>query len=148
MIRTAEPADAAVIAELLDQLGYPTTAAEVPERLRRIRSEGRGEVFVSVVGGEVGGLVSVQVGPGLTRSEDTAYVSTLVVAEGIRGKGVGRELLEVAEDYARKHGCPRSWSRQRIIAMEPTRSTSDWGGTGPGDAMQRCWGNVSFVSSC
>jgi len=107
MIRTAEPADAAVIAELLDQLGYPTTAAEVPERLRRIRSEGRGEVFVSVVAGEVGGLISVQVGPGLTRSEDAAYVSTLVVAEEIRGKGVGRELLEVAEDYARKHGCPR-----------------------------------------
>ena len=96
MIRTAEPADSAVIAELLDQLGYPTTAPEVPERLRRIR-EGRGEVFVSVVAGEVGGLVSVQVGPGLTRSEDTAYVSTLVVAEGIRGKGVGRELLEIAE---------------------------------------------------
>ena len=107
MIRTAEPADAAVIAELLDQLGYPTTAAEVPERLRRIRGEGRGEVFVSVVAGEVGGLISVQVGPGLTRSEDAAYVSTLVVAEEIRGKGVGRELLEVAEDYARKHGCPR-----------------------------------------
>ena len=107
MIRTAEPSDAAVIAELLDQLGYPTTAAEVPERLRRIRSEGRGEVFVSVVAGEVGGLISVQVGPGLTRSEDAAYVSTLVVAEEIRGKGVGRELLEVAEDYARKHGCPR-----------------------------------------
>jgi hypothetical protein len=72
MIRTAEPADSAVIAELLDQLGYPTTAAEVPERLRRIRSEGRGEVFVAVVADEVGGLVSVQVGPGLTRSEDTA----------------------------------------------------------------------------
>jgi len=107
MIRTAEPADSAVIAELLDQLGYPTTAAEVPERLRRIRSEGRGEVFVAVVADEVGGLVSVQVGPGLTRSEDTAYVSTLVVAEGIRGKGVGRELLGIAEDYARKHDCPR-----------------------------------------
>lgn len=106
MIRTAEPADSAVIAELLDQLGYPTAAPEVPERLRRIR-EGRGEVFVSVVAGEVGGLVSVQVGPGLTRSEDTAYVSTLVVAEGIRGKGVGRELLEIAEGYARKHDCPR-----------------------------------------
>ena len=85
----------------------PPQLAEVPERLRRIRSEGRGEVFVSVVAGEVGGLISVQVGPGLTRSEDTAYVSTLVVAEEIRGKGVGRELLEVAEDYARKHGCPR-----------------------------------------
>ncbi|HSR91189.1 MAG TPA: GNAT family N-acetyltransferase [Gemmatimonadales bacterium] len=107
MIRTAEPTDSPAIAQLLDQLGYPTTEAEVPERLRRIRSEGRGEVFVSVVAGEVGGLVSVQVGPGLTRSEDTAYVSTLVVAEGIRGKGVGRELLEIAEGYARKHDCPR-----------------------------------------
>jgi hypothetical protein len=64
MIRTAEPADAAVIAELLDQLGYPTTAAEVPERLRRIRSEGRGEVFVSVVAGEVGGWFRCRWDPG------------------------------------------------------------------------------------
>jgi GNAT superfamily N-acetyltransferase len=107
MIRTAETTDAAVIAELLDQLGYPTTAAEVPERLRRLRAEGRSEVFVSVVDGRVGALISIQVGPSLTRSEDTALVSTLVVAEGLRGKGVGRELLEVAEDYARRHGCPR-----------------------------------------
>jgi GNAT superfamily N-acetyltransferase len=107
MIRPAEPADAPVIAELLNQLGYPTTAAEVPERIRRLRAEGRSEVFVSVIAGTVGGLVSIQVGPSLTRSEDTALVSTLVVAEGERGKGVGRELLEVAEDYAREHGCPR-----------------------------------------
>jgi GNAT superfamily N-acetyltransferase len=107
MIRPAEPADAVVIAELLDQLGYPTAPAAVPERLRRLRSEGRGEVYVSIVNGQVGGLLSIQVGPSLTRSEDTAYVSTLVVAEGVRGKGVGRELLEIAEAHARKHNCPR-----------------------------------------
>ena len=107
MIRPAQPDDAPIIAELLNQLGYPTTAAEVPERIRRLRDEGRSEVFVSLVHGKVGALVSIQVGPSLTRSEDTALVSTLVVADGLRGKGVGRELLEVAEDYARRHGCPR-----------------------------------------
>ena len=107
MIRTAEPTDAAFIAQLLDQLGYPTIPAAVPDRLRRLRNDGRGEVYVSVVNGQVAGLISIQVGPSLTRSEDTVYVSTLVVSEGVRGKGVGRELLEIAESYARKHGCPR-----------------------------------------
>ena len=107
MIRPAQPDDAPIIAELLNQLGYPTTAAEVPERIRRLRDEGRSEVFVSVVDGKVGALDSIEVGPSLTRSEDTALLSTLVVAAGLRGKGGGRELLEVAEDYARRHGCPR-----------------------------------------
>jgi GNAT superfamily N-acetyltransferase len=107
MIRTATPADATAIADLLGQLGYPTPAAQVPDRVRRIREEGRSEVFVAVQDGRVAGLMAVQVGPGLTRSEDTAHVTALVVADSARGTGLGRELLEAAEAFARRLGCPR-----------------------------------------
>jgi len=107
MIRPADAADAPVLADLLGQLGYPTLAAQVPDRVARIRADGRSEVFVAVRDERVTGVVAVQVAPGLTRSEDTAHVTALVVGGGHRGSGVGRELLQAAEAYGRKQGCQR-----------------------------------------
>jgi ribosomal protein S18 acetylase RimI-like enzyme len=40
-------------------------------------------------------------------NEDFLYLSTLAVAPGAQGQGVGRQLLAAAEDYARQHGCTR-----------------------------------------
>lgn len=45
-VRHAAPADADVIAHLLTQLGYPTTASEVPSRLDRL---GAGRALVEAV---------------------------------------------------------------------------------------------------
>lgn len=46
----------------------------------------------------VGGLL------GVTRWQ-WLYVAKLWVAEGLRGRGVGTELLQMAEDEARRRGC-------------------------------------------
>ena len=48
-IRHAEVADADAIARLLDQLGYPTEDAEVPERLNRLRANHRAVVLLADV---------------------------------------------------------------------------------------------------
>ncbi|MGH7335487.1 MAG: GNAT family N-acetyltransferase [Candidatus Rokuibacteriota bacterium] len=37
------------------------------------------------------------------------HVAILWVAEGLRGRGYGRQLLEAAERYAVQHGCTRAW---------------------------------------
>ena len=37
------------------------------------------------------------------------YVDLLVVPEGLRGQGVGRKLLQKAEEIARKRGCFGMW---------------------------------------
>ena len=39
-MREAEAADAEVLAELLTELGYPTEAAPIPERLARFHAAG------------------------------------------------------------------------------------------------------------
>jgi hypothetical protein len=50
--RPAGPADAARIAELLGQLGYPTTAETVTQRLARLDACGADATWVAEIDGE------------------------------------------------------------------------------------------------
>lgn len=107
MIRPASDADAEAIADLLTQLGYPTPPAPVPGRLRRLRVDGQSEAFVAEHEGSVAGLATVHVQASLTRGDDVAQLTTLVVAERARGIGLGRALVGAAESFARERGCGR-----------------------------------------
>ena len=48
LIRPATSADAAALAELSGQLGYPADAGSMHERLTLVRSAHAGEVFVAI----------------------------------------------------------------------------------------------------
>src|SRR2546429_6942170 len=107
-IRRAKSADAPRLAELATELGYPSTSAELRQRLRRISPATQNAVFVAEAkdSGVVGWLhVSKQA---LHESDMRAEVNGLVVKEGHRSLGAGARLLGAAEDWARKHGCKRS----------------------------------------
>ena len=63
-----------------------------------------GAVFVALVGGRVGGFVCVwtRVPPEPDEpGQPYAFVSDLVVLDGLRGRGIGRALLAEAERHAR-----------------------------------------------
>lgn len=114
-IRRAKSGDAAPIAELSGQLGYPATAAQVRERLRGIKPASQHAVFVaeSARDGVVGWLhLSRQP---LLEVEIRAEVNGLVVAEGQRSLGAGARLLGAAEEWARKHGCKSMSVRSNVI---------------------------------
>lgn len=114
-IRRAKINDSPRLAELAGQLGYPATAAQILERLRRIKPASQHAVFVaeSTNDGVVGWLhVSRQP---LLEVELRAEVNGLVVAEGQRSLGAGARLLAVAEDWARKHGCKSMSVRSNVI---------------------------------
>jgi GNAT superfamily N-acetyltransferase len=114
-IRRAKSADAPRIAELSGQLGYPATAAQIRERLRRIHPASLHAVFLaeSNEAGVVGWLhVSKQP---LLESEIRAEVNGLVVADGHRSLGAGAKLLAAAEDWACKHGCKSMSVRSNVI---------------------------------
>ncbi len=110
-IRRAKSADAAQIAVLTGQLGYPATTAQIRERLREIQPASLHAVFVadSATDGVIG-WVHVSRQP-LLEVEIRAEVNGLVVAEGQRNLGAGAQLLAAAEDWARKHGCKRIFRR-------------------------------------
>jgi GNAT superfamily N-acetyltransferase len=114
-IRRAKRADAARIAVLSGQLGYPATAAQMRKRLLGIKPASQHAVFVadSLEDGVIG-WVNVSRQPVL-EEEIRAEVNGLVVAEGQRSLGAGAQLLAAAEDWARKHGCKGMSVRSNVI---------------------------------
>jgi GNAT superfamily N-acetyltransferase len=100
-IRAAEPSDAAALAELAGELGYPTDASVIAARLDHLPPDN--EVLVAERAGEVLGWAHVS----LCRSllvEDHVEVMGLVVGERWRGLGIGRQLMAAAESMARQRG--------------------------------------------
>jgi GNAT superfamily N-acetyltransferase len=114
-IRRAKSADAAQLAVLTGQLGYPATPAQIRERLQRIQPVSQNAVFVAHAPNHgVIGWLHVSKEP-LLESEMRAEVNGLVVAEGQRSLGAGARLLAAAEDWARKHGCKEMSVRSNVI---------------------------------
>ena len=114
-IRHAKSADAAQIAVLAGQLGYPSTTAQMRERLRGIKPASQHAIFVaeSVRDGVIG-WIHVSRQP-LLEVEIRAEVNGLVVAEDQRSLGAGAQLLAAAENWARKRGCKGMSVRSNVI---------------------------------
>jgi GNAT superfamily N-acetyltransferase len=114
-IRRARAADAAQIAVLTGQLGYPATTAQIRQRLRSIQPASQNSIFVADAANYgVIGWLHVSKEP-LLESEMRAEVNGLVVADGQRSLGAGARLLAAAEDWARKHGCKEMSVRSNVI---------------------------------
>jgi GNAT superfamily N-acetyltransferase len=114
-IRRAKMTDAARLAELAGQLGYPGTTAQLRARMRRILPASQHAVFVAESANEgVVGWLHVSRQP-LLEVELRAEVNGLVVAEGQRSLGAGARLLAAAENWARKHGCKSMSVRSNVI---------------------------------
>ncbi len=106
-IRSAADADAESIAALLGQLGYPSSAGDVAERLARLEAFGGAIVLVAEREGQVLGVVTSHVFPSIHAPALVAWLTTLVVDERCRGTGVGRTLTSAVERWACAQGATR-----------------------------------------
>jgi GNAT superfamily N-acetyltransferase len=114
-VRRAGAGDAGAIAELATELGYPSSREDAGRRLSAILGrhdhfaavavDGRGEVIGWVHACEV---LRVE-------SDRRVEVAGLVVREEARGAGVGRALMEAAEDWARELGVPEIRLRSNVV---------------------------------
>lgn len=103
IIRKANRLDAPAIAQInSDVLGYPCTATFVAERLEQVDAQ-QEVVFVAEVDDQVVGYLHAQI-------YRTLYMDAMVnllglaVLEAMQMKGIGRALLEHAEQWAMEHG--------------------------------------------
>jgi GNAT superfamily N-acetyltransferase len=103
-IRAAELRDSPAMSELLSELGFPSSAAVVSERLEALSGAGE-TALVAVRGGEVVGLLTLHITPVLHRPTPVGRLTALVVTVRERGKGVGRLLVDAAEQFFAARGC-------------------------------------------
>jgi aminoglycoside 6'-N-acetyltransferase I len=104
-VRGAVPADAADIARLIGQLGYPMPPQEAADRLAMVMQDGQGSLLVAADYGPVVGVIALHWCPMLQEARPVARITTLVVDEQERGRGIGRILLKAGAQAARQAGC-------------------------------------------
>jgi predicted N-acetyltransferase YhbS len=104
-IRHATPKEAAAIARLLGQLGYPSGEADVVRRLRRLAASGNDACLVAVRAGEAVGAAVVHMSVTLVDDSPIAKLAALVVDRDHRRHGIGAALVAASEELARASGC-------------------------------------------
>ena len=113
-IRQARPSDATQLAELAGELGYPTTAKEIRQRLARLKPLTIHAVFVAEAGERLIGWTHVSRNH-LLESPVRAEVNGLIVSSTARSQGAGKLLLAAAEEWARKQRCTGVNLRSNVI---------------------------------
>lgn len=103
VLRDARPKDAEAIAELIIALGYDVTAAEVKTRLAAFAKAGQ-HALVADKGGVIG-ILTTSLMHVLHRPRPVGRISMMVVAESLRGQGIGAALVAEAEKRLAALGC-------------------------------------------
>jgi GNAT superfamily N-acetyltransferase len=113
-VRPPRDADAAALADLSGQLGYPVEVEEIRQRMAAVAANDHAVVLVATDAADRPiGWVHVELKRTLS-APLTAQVVGLVVDEAVRGAGIGKELLAAAEAWAQARGCHRMVVGTRI----------------------------------
>jgi len=120
-IRPMRPEDAAEVAVLAGELGYPATTEEVARRFAAF--DGR-EDLVALVAEDTGGRILGWIQAHaelLLESDPTPVIGGLVVREGARDRGVGKRLLETVESWAAARGYAGIRVRSNVVREQAHR---------------------------
>lgn len=102
LLREAIASDAAALASLSTQLGYPVTVEVMEERLRTPRDAGN-SLVVAEVNGAVLGCMEVAI-MFAWESGRWSEIRGLVVDSNSRSQGIGAVLVAHAKAWTRSHG--------------------------------------------
>ena len=103
-IRDGKLSDAADLAALMCELGYGTAGAEMESRLISILKDPRYKTLVVLNDDKICGMIGTFTCYTYEHNSPSARILALVVSEKMRGRGVGRALIDAAEkDLARKN---------------------------------------------
>lgn len=111
-IREITPEDAPAAAELSGQLGYPVLPETLRTRIEFLTSQPDHVIYVAVIAERVVGWIDLSIAHHLA-AEPRAEIAGLVVSSEARSQGVGRQLVERAEQWARGRGLTAMLVRSR-----------------------------------
>jgi GNAT superfamily N-acetyltransferase len=103
-LRDAKPGDAPALAELIRFLGHQADEKTVRKNLKSLAKLGE-PPLVAVEGKRLLGLCGVHKTVTVHRDAPLGRITILVVAEEAQGRGLGRMLVEAAEQRLRSDGC-------------------------------------------
>jgi GNAT superfamily N-acetyltransferase len=117
-IRQMSAEDAGAVARLTTQLGYPASEDDIGRRYDLIKDRSDARVFVARSDGHtIVGWIHVQA-TYLLECDPRAEIWGLVVADSARGTGIGRRLVEAAEQWAVMGGL-------NVMALRSNRLRTD-----------------------
>jgi GNAT superfamily N-acetyltransferase len=110
-IRIARKSDADDVAHLTTELGYAVEPPVVRERLSRILARPDQRFLVAEADGRTVGWLHAAIAE-FVETDRFVLIAGLVVGESHRRRGIGRLLMERAEEWATEQSCPvvRLWS--------------------------------------
>ena len=116
-VRPAVLADAAQLARLSAQLGYPERLDVFTARLQRVLSLPEHALFVATDGDDVLGFIAGERRLMIETGERVEIVA-LVVDERARRRGIGHVLLGAVEQWARDIGLPDLVVRSNVARSQ------------------------------
>lgn len=116
-IRSAQLTDAAEIARLSAELGYPCSAIEMHRRLAILLADPHHAVLVASSGKRLLGWLGLEHRISL-EGGDEAEIVGFVVDAGARRSGIGRGLLDAAEAWAQARSFDRLRVRSNVTRLE------------------------------
>lgn len=116
-LRNAHPGDAPFIAGLATQLGYPSEAEEMMQRMDAVLRQPHQAVLVAEASGQVLGWVHV-FGAYRVESPPFAEIGGLIVDQAHRGLGIGQALVKAACQFAAQEGFRQIRVRSNVARQE------------------------------
>ncbi|MGA7260191.1 MAG: GNAT family N-acetyltransferase [Stellaceae bacterium] len=104
-IRACTPDDAVAVSTLLGELGYTVSVQQATEHVRELSKTGADAIFLAITDGQVLGLLASHLCRMLQYPSPIVRVTALVVDWRARRRGVGKLLMEHAEQVGSAAGC-------------------------------------------
>lgn len=146
LVRLATPADAAAVASLSSEWGYPCPEGVMRSRLERLIDSAVHLAIIAEVEGAAAGWATGEVRLSLG-SGQRVEITGLVVTEALRRAGVGRLLVEKIEAWALQRGCRELFVRSNAARPEahPFYERLGYGRTKTQHAYRKVLANASII---
>ena len=106
-IRDAEAADIVDLAELMNELGYSTSVAEMKARFENIWNHNDYKTLIAIEGGQIIGMVGITKNYSYEQNGVYARIIALITKSAYRQSGVGNSLVKAAENWASEIGATK-----------------------------------------